>query len=69
MRVICKVKELMDARGLSQLQVSRETGINPAAIGKLYRNQITRYDTKTLETLGDFFGCKSISELIEFTSE
>lgn len=69
MRVICKVKQLMDSRGLSQLQVSRETGINPAAIGKLYRNQITRYDTNTLETLGEYFGCKSISELIEFAEE
>jgi putative transcriptional regulator len=69
MRVICKVKQLMDARGLSQLQVSRETGINPAAISKLYRNQITRYDTKTLETLAEYFGCRSISELIELAEE
>ncbi|WP_026730878.1 helix-turn-helix domain-containing protein [Fischerella sp. PCC 9605] len=70
MPVICKLKELMDERGLSQLKLAQDTGLSPTTIGSLYRHQIVRrIDCDTAEVLMDYFGLKTLSELYERRTE
>ena len=66
MRVICKLKNLMDAKEISQLELAEKTGLAPSTIGRLYRNQISRVDIATLTVLGEYFNLNSISEIIEY---
>jgi putative transcriptional regulator len=65
MRVFCKLKGLMDAKGITQLALAEATGLAPSTIGRLYRNQVTRIDTSTVIALSEFFDLQSISELLE----
>ena len=55
MKVICKLKQLMDEQGLSQTEVASATGLSPTTVGKLYRNQFERIDKDTLMALCKFF--------------
>jgi putative transcriptional regulator len=55
MTVICKLKELCEEQGLSQLAVAQATKISPTTIGKLYRNQFERIDNHTIEVLCQYF--------------
>jgi DNA-binding Xre family transcriptional regulator len=66
--MICKLPTLMEQKDINQKQLSIATGLSPTTISKLYRNQLDRFDKKTVLTLCNFFGCKSISELIEIDS-
>ncbi len=70
MPVICKLKQLMDERGLNQLKLSQETGLSPTTIGNLYRNQVLRrIDCDTAEVLMDYFGLRTLSDLYERQKE
>ena len=66
MKVICKLKELMVAKEINQLELAEKTGLAPSTIGRLYRNQVSRIDTTTLIALGEFFNLNSVNELIEY---
>jgi putative transcriptional regulator len=68
MKVICKLKQIMDADGLSQLEVAEATGLSPTTVGKLYRNQFERIDKATLITLCQYFR-KGIGDLFEVIFE
>lgn len=68
MRVICKLKQLMDKQGLSQTEVASATGLSPTTVGKLYRNQFERIDKDTLMVLCKFFRA-GIGELFEVVFE
>jgi DNA-binding Xre family transcriptional regulator len=65
MEMICKLPHLMETFGINQKQLAAATGLSPTTISKLYRNQLDRFDKNTVLKLCEFFGCKSISELIE----
>jgi DNA-binding Xre family transcriptional regulator len=69
MKLNCKLRELMEERKITQLSVAEGTGLSPATIGKLYRNQVTRFDENTVKTLCVYFGLKSISDLLEIEWE
>lgn len=66
MKVICKLKDLMDSKNISQLELAEKTGLAPSTVGRLYRNQVSRIDTSTLLAIGKFFELKSVSQIIEF---
>jgi len=68
MKVHCKIKELMDAKGIKQAHLAESTGLSPTTVGKLYRNQFERIDKATLITLCRFFQV-GISELFEVEFE
>ncbi len=63
-----KVNEFMKAKGLSMLVLSEMTGISYTAILRFCKNQITRIDCPTLETLCRFFECEPC-DLIEYIKE
>jgi DNA-binding Xre family transcriptional regulator len=63
-QVRCKLRKLMDAKEINQLQLSRATGLAPSTIGRMYRDQISRFDAETINALVKFFEIKDINELL-----
>jgi hypothetical protein len=45
------------------------TKLSPATIGKLYRNQVSRFDENTVKSLCVYFKLKSLSNLLEIEWE
>jgi len=68
-KLVCKLKDLMEEKNISQIRLSQETGLAPGTIGKLYRNQVNRIDENTLKQLCLYFGLKSVAQLIEIEWE
>ncbi len=66
--MICKLKNLMEKRGLSQKALAEATGISPTTVGKLYRNEFSRVDNNTTITLCKFFNV-GIADLYEVVKE
>ena len=64
MKMICKLKNLMEERGLSQKALAEATGISPTTVGKLYRSEFSRIDNNTTITLCKFFDV-GIADLYE----
>lgn len=64
MPVICRLRELMHNRKLTQLEVAGVTKLSPTIIGNLYHNQFQRLDCKTAEKLGCYFDGE-LSDLFE----
>ena len=67
-KMICKLKNLMEKRGLSQKALAEATGISPTTVGKLYRNEFSRVDNNTTITLCKFFNV-GIADLYEVVKE
>lgn len=63
--MICKLPQLMEAKGINQKDLAAATGLSPTTVSKFYRNQLDRFDRNTVLKLCEFFECKSISDLIE----
>lgn len=63
--MICKLPELMSRDGVNQKTLAYKTGLSPTTVGKLYRGHFDRIDNNTVMSLVEFFGLKSISELID----
>lgn len=59
----------MEQRGISQAALALETGLAQGTVGKLCRGHFTAIHTNTLTTLCEYFGLKSISELIEIEDD
>lgn len=68
MPVICRLRELINDRRLTQLEVAGATKLSPTIIGNLYHNQFQRIDCKTAEKLCRYFDCK-LGDLFEITEE
>ena len=68
MKMICKLKNLMEERGLSQKALAEAIGISPTTVGKLYRNEFSRIDNNTTITLCKFFDV-GIADLYEVVKE
>jgi transcriptional regulator with XRE-family HTH domain len=69
MKVKCKLKAVLDERGLSQLEVANGAGVTPGAVGRMYRNQLSRLDFETVDKVTDYLGITEISELFELSKE
>ncbi|MEB3828857.1 helix-turn-helix domain-containing protein [Phormidium sp. CCY1219] len=64
--IICHLDELMQQRGLTQQQLSEETGIAPAGIRAYQHNSFRRIDRDTLATIAGYFKLRSLDELFTF---
>lgn len=64
-KVICKLRDLMESNGLNQTELAEKTGLASTTIGRLYRNQASRVDFSTLETLANYFGLENINDLLQ----
>jgi DNA-binding Xre family transcriptional regulator len=69
MKMISKLPELMEKRGIDQKTLAAKSGLSPTTVGKLYRGHFDRIDNHTVTTLCRFFELKSINQLIEIKWE
>ena len=69
MKLNCNLRDLMDKEGITQTALAEATGLSPATIGKLYRNQVSRFDENTVKAICKYFNLKSISDLLEIEWE
>ena len=65
MRLKSKLPVLMERKGVDQKTVAAATGLSPTTVSKFYRNQLDRFDRRTIATLCEYFGCKRLDDLIE----
>lgn len=59
-----KLKQLIDDKGVSQIEVSRATGLNKTTINRFYRGYTDRLDLNTIKVLCKYFGLSRIDDLI-----
>ncbi len=59
-RMYCRLAVLMAEKNpqLTQRQLSEETKLGVTTINRLFRNDFSRVDTNTVETLCAYFGCE-----------
>jgi DNA-binding Xre family transcriptional regulator len=67
MKLKSNLPALMDARGVDQKTVAADTGLSPTTVSKFYRNQIDRFDRKTVEALCKYFQCTKLDDLIQLS--
>lgn len=66
MAMYCRLKDIIEERGMTQLHVSHETRLSPTIIGALCRQPyVKRIDVGTAETLLDFLGLSTLDDLYE----
>ncbi len=65
LKIRSRLPELMAVKQVTQKEIAAQTGINPNTLSKFYRNQIDRFDRKTVETLCNYFGCTKLDDLIQ----
>lgn len=56
-KIVCKLQDFLDARGMTQQQLAEKTGLAISTIGLYCRNQINRIDVLTAEVLCEEFQC------------
>lgn len=63
----CRLAVLMAEKDprLSQRQLVKEIGLAATTIARLFNNEFSRVDKKTIETLCDYFNCE-IQDLFIF---
>lgn len=67
-RIKSKLKNLMDSRGVSRMDVMRGAGISYPTVVRWEENNVKRYDPSTLGKLKAFFNC-SESDIVEFIED
>jgi DNA-binding Xre family transcriptional regulator len=55
---------LMREKGVDQKTVAAQTGLSPTTVSKIYRNQLDRFDRKTVVALCEYFNCTKLDDLI-----
>lgn len=61
----CHLSSLLGQRRLKISEVARATGLNRNTVTLLYKEEATRVELATLESLCEYLEC-SISDLIEY---
>lgn len=63
-RLKCRLKQIMDSRGVSQRKLCLDTGLSNLTVAALYHDRALRYDGETLVVLLSYFGI-GLSDLFE----
>lgn len=66
MHIYVKVKEIIEERNITQLQLSEMTGIRRAGINEICRNQNKAINRDHIVKIAEALGIKNISDIIEF---
>ncbi len=66
--IYLKIKEYMDARGISRYSVSEKSGIRYPIVDRYYKNQVARYDTDILDRICHVLDCTP-SDLIGYKKQ
>lgn len=66
MKIVCKVPELMEDKGIDKKTLAEAAKLHPKTLTDYCRSQVKRYSEESLEKLYQYFELTSLSELIEF---
>lgn len=66
MEIYVKVKDIIEERNITQLQLAEMTGIRRAGINEICRYQNKAINREHIVKIADALGIKEISEIIEF---
>ena len=64
-----RAKAYREKRDLTLRTIATESGLSINTVQRIRNNTASNFDRKTLEVLCRYFAVKSISELIEYTTE
>lgn len=54
-QVTLRLKELMEAQGITQTELSEKTKIPQGTLSRWYQNKVDKYDKRIINALCDFF--------------
>lgn len=63
--IVCRLREILTARGESVLECARESGVHRTALHNLYHNRMVRYDGPELDKLCAYLGV-DVGDLLEY---
>lgn len=66
MAIRVRLRELLDQRGMTQLELAARTGLAYSTINRLYQDRAVRIEFGTLDALCTALGCR-VGDLIEYT--
>lgn len=69
MELKSNLPELMRQKGVDQKTVAAQTGLSPTTVSKIYRNQLDRFDRKTVIALCEYFDCTKLDDLISLADD
>ncbi|MDR4318655.1 helix-turn-helix domain-containing protein [Niallia circulans] len=65
MEIYVKVKEILEERNITQLQLAEMTGIRRAGINEICRNQTKAINRDHIVKIAEALNIKDLSEIIE----
>lgn len=68
-RIYIKLKEILHDRKISQKELSKMTGIRPAAISEIANNQRSTINKDQIEKIAEVLNISKLSDLIVFELE
>ena len=68
MPIQCQLKDLLEERGLTQMDLVRDLSLSPTTVGKLYNNKSEMIAFSTIEKLCNYFKV-GIEDLLVITSK
>lgn len=61
--IVCNLDEIMQSHGISQMELSQETGLSASVIRSYQRNSARRWDAGTIKALIAYFQLNSLDDL------
>ncbi|MDL0419711.1 helix-turn-helix transcriptional regulator [Caldifermentibacillus hisashii] len=68
-RIKTRIKDELDARGMTQKELADLTGIRPATINDLYHDRSKQFPRDVLEKIASALNIDEISEIIELVDD
>lgn len=68
-RIKTRIKDELDARGMTQKELAELTGIRPATINDLYHDRSKQFPRDVLEKIASALNIDDIGEIIELVDD
>lgn len=65
----CNLRSLMESKGITQRELSAQTGVASTTISRMCNNHLNRIDIGILTTFAKFFDIQDGAELFELVIE
>lgn len=68
-RIKTRIKDELEARGMTQKELAELTGIRPATINDLYHDRSKQFPRDVLEKIASVLNIDDINEIIELVDD
>lgn len=69
MKVILKVKDILEAKGMTQSELSEKSGLTPSQLSIFIRNNGNQLNKLNLTKVAKALGIEKIEDIIEFSDD